>query len=148
MYPKPLRSPDSLSVGILRLWMVPNFSASALRIDSSTSKSRFATKTVSLGALLLSPNLFARSLASGAARGTEKSRLTARPSISAPFLAVRALAASSGVLNSTYPKLNENVSKEEESTIFSLEELTPWSDLSHGPKQLWQYGIQTRQTRT
>jgi hypothetical protein len=75
---------------------------------SSASKDKLPIKRVSEGGLLESPYCLARSLARsfGAVlvRGVEKSMLATRPSISAPFLALRAAVALAEFANSTYPK--------------------------------------------
>jgi len=89
--------------------MSPNFSNSLRTMSSSTSKLRFATKTVSLGGLRWSPNLEARSFPAGrSGRGVEKSTFKTRPSSSLPCMASIADLAEAALLYSRYPKLNQN----------------------------------------
>jgi hypothetical protein len=96
------------SVGSLTLTTEPWAPKASPTMFSSASKDRFPMKRVSEAGLVESPYCLARSLARslGAAlsRGVAKSTLAMRPSISVPFLALRAAVASTDLANSTYPK--------------------------------------------
>ena len=89
-------------------------------MSSLASNEMLPTKRVSDSGFLASPYVWARALARsfGAAlsRGVEKSTLASRPSMRAPFLALRAAAALAELENSTYPKPLERPDSRSEMT--------------------------------